>query len=157
VAGLPTDRFIFEGFLPVKTKGRIDRLTALKNESRTMIFYEAPHRILDLLQDMQSVLGQEREVVIARELTKKFETIYSAKLSELIRWVAQDVNQQRGEIVVLVSGTTESESLIPSEELLTLLLENLPLKQAVDLAAKITGERKNELYEQALLIKNKKL
>lgn len=155
-AGLPTDRFIFEGFLPAKTKGRVDRLTALRSESRTMIFYEAPHRILDLLEDIQTVFGQDRIVVVARELTKKFETIRSGEIAELIEWVKQDPNQQRGEMVVLVAGVTEPVANIPGQEVLLLLLEHLPLKQAVEIAAKITGERKNELYEMALLIKNQK-
>lgn len=156
-AGLPTDRFIFEGFLPAKTKGRVDRLTALKHEPRTMIFYEAPHRIVELLEDMQTVFGKDRTVVIARELTKKFETIRSGVLSELVEWVKNDPNQQKGELVVLAEGSSESPSNIPSQELLKLLLEHLPLKQAVDIAAKISGDRKNELYDLALLIKNQKV
>ena len=155
-SGLPTDRFIFEGFLPVKTKGRVDRLTSLQREARTMIFYEAPHRILDLLIDMQTVFGDDRQVVIARELTKVYETIRAGSLSEICEWVRGDTNQQRGEIVVLLEGTTESIAHIPSQEVLSLLLENLPLKQAVEIASKITGDRKNELYELALLIKNQK-
>lgn len=156
VAGLPTDRFVFEGFLPVKTKGRVDRLKGLLQESRTMIFYEAPHRILDLLQDMKQVFGETRTVVIARELTKLFETIHSGTLSEILDWATNDANQQRGEFVVLVAGATEFVSNATTREVLTLLLENLPLKQAVEVASKITGERKNELYELALQLKNQK-
>lgn len=152
-AGLPTDRFIFEGFLPAKTKGRVDRLTELRDEPRTLIFYEAPHRILDLLVDMQTVLGDDRLVVIARELTKKFETIHSAVLPELIAWIKNDPNQQRGEFVVLVEGTKKPVSNVQAQEVLALLLENLPLKQAVDIAAKLTGGRKNELYDLALSMK----
>ncbi|MHB1948624.1 MAG: 16S rRNA (cytidine(1402)-2'-O)-methyltransferase, partial [Gammaproteobacteria bacterium] len=152
-AGLPTDRFIFEGFLPAKTKGRVDRLTALKHEPRTMIFYEAPHRIVELLEDMQTVFGNDRTVVIARELTKKFETMRSGALFELVEWVKNDPNQQKGELVVLAEGSSESPANIPSQELLTLLLEHLPLKQAVEIAAKISGDRKNDLYDLAVLIK----
>lgn len=155
-SGLPTDKFIFEGFLPAKTKGRVDALTLLRGESRTLIFYEAPHRILDLLEDMQTVFGDERQVVIARELTKVYETIRSGSLSEILEFVKQDANQRRGEIVVMVEGSklAAPASQIAAQEILSLLMENLPLKQAVDIAAKITGERKNDLYELALSIKN---
>lgn len=152
--GLPTDRFAFEGFLPAKTKARIDRLTSMKQESRTMIFYEAPHRILALLLDMQKVFGDDREVVIARELTKMYETIRAGTLSELVTWVNDDENQQRGEIVVLLKGEEAPVSNIAAHELLAVLLEYLPLKQAVEVATRITSDRKNELYEMALLIKN---
>lgn len=154
-SGLPTDKFVFEGFLPAKTKARVDRLTSMLQETRTMIFYEAPHRIVDLLIDMQKVFGDERQVVIARELTKKFETIHSATLLEAVEWVQADANQQRGEIVVLLHGETNPISHIASEDALILLLEHLPLKEAVEVAAKLTGARKNELYEMALLIKKK--
>lgn len=151
-AGLSTDRFIFEGFLSAKTKARIDRLTELVNESRTMIFYEAPHRILDLLQDMQTVFGPQKQIVIARELTKIYEIIKSGTLSELIKWVEDDTNQQRGEIVVLAEGVKEPVLAIPGEEILSLLLEHLSLKQAVEIAAKVTGQKKNALYTLALKI-----
>ncbi len=156
-SGLATDRFVFEGFLPAKTKLRIERLEALRAEPRTMIFYEAPHRILELLEDMQKVFGQTRRAVIARELTKMFETIQSGILSELTAWVNADANQQRGEIVVLVEGEKELVSegkKMAGHHILTILLEELPLKQAVELAAKITGERKNTLYQQALTLKS---
>jgi 16S rRNA (cytidine1402-2'-O)-methyltransferase len=155
-AGLPTDRFVFEGFLPVKSKLRQDRLAALVRESRTMIFYEAPRRIIDLLQDIQAVLGAERWVVIARELTKVFETIHAAPVAELIAWVEQDSNQERGEMVVLVAGAKESnadQALFAVEHVLAVLLETLPLKQAVALATKITGKKKNDIYQQALQMK----
>ncbi len=157
VAGLPTDRFSFEGFLPAKSKHRLDQLELLKHETRTMIFYEAPHRVLDSLQDMQTVFGPEREAVIARELTKIYETIQKANISELIAWIQKDNYQERGEIVLIVRG---AEAILNSVEeglnvdILKILLEELPLKQAVDLAAKISGQRKNDLYKQALEIKN---
>lgn len=152
--GLPTDRFVFEGFLPAKSKGRLDRLQLMANESRTMIFYEAPHRILDLLADMQTVWGHERQVVIARELTKMFETIHSGSLLDVFDWVKNDANQQRGEIVVLVEGLQQLKETIPYQTWLTVLFaENLPLKQVVDIVVKITGEKKNKIYEAALLIK----
>jgi 16S rRNA (cytidine1402-2'-O)-methyltransferase len=155
-AGLPTDKFIFEGFLPAKTKARVDRLTFLANETRTMIFYEAPHRILDLLEDMQKVFGDDRMVVIARELTKMFETIHSANLKELIAWVKSDSNQERGEMVVIVKGIEEASPIANAQILLELLLKELPLKKAVEIAAQVTNEKRNELYEMGLQIKNAK-
>ena len=156
VAGLPTDRFIFEGFLPAKAGARLQRLENLRNESRTLIFYEAPHRILDLLQALLQVMGPDRQVVLARELTKLFETIKSDTLAQLIPWVEADSNQQRGEFVVMVEGlqaaTTETEQ--EALRILGILLASLPLKQAVTLASEITGQKKNDIYEIALQLKN---
>ena len=153
-AGLPSDRFIFEGFLPAKTAGRRARLEQVKEEPRTLIFYEAPHRILECLQDMQAVFGDERPALLAREITKTFETLKGLPLAELAAWVAADSNQQRGECVVLVAGwqAPEGEEAVSSEALrvLDLLLEEVPLKRAAALAAEITGVRKNLLYQAAL-------
>lgn len=153
-AGLPSDRFIFEGFLPAKAVGRRARLEALREEPRTMIFYEAPHRILECIEDMRAVLGAERPAVLARELTKTFETLKGLPLGELHDWIAADSNQQRGECVVLVSGwqAPEGEEAVSGEALrvLDLLLAELPLKRAAALAAEITGVRKNLLYQVAL-------
>lgn len=153
-AGLPSDRFIFEGFLPAKTAGRRARLEQVKEEPRTLIFYEAPHRILECLEDMQLVFGGERLALLARELTKTFETLKGLPLSELATWVAADPNQQRGECVVLVAGwpAPEGEEALSVEALrvLDLLLQDLPLKRAAALAAEITGVRKNLLYQAAL-------
>ncbi|WP_447593714.1 16S rRNA (cytidine(1402)-2'-O)-methyltransferase [Aquipseudomonas campi] len=153
-AGLPSDRFIFEGFLPAKAVGRRARLEALREEPRTVIFYEAPHRILECIEDMRAVLGAERPAVLARELTKTFETLKGLPLGELHDWIAADSNQQRGECVVLVSGwqAPEGEEAVSGEALrvLDLLLAELPLKRAAALAAEITGVRKNLLYQVAL-------
>jgi 16S rRNA (cytidine1402-2'-O)-methyltransferase len=153
-AGLPSDRFIFEGFLPAKAVGRRARLELVKEEPRTLIFYEAPHRILECLQDMELVFGPERPALLARELTKTFETLKGLPLGELRQFVESDSNQQRGECVVLVAGWTapESEDAVSSEAMrvLNLLLEEMPLKRAAALAAQITGERKNVLYQVAL-------
>jgi 16S rRNA (cytidine1402-2'-O)-methyltransferase len=153
-AGLPSDRFIFEGFLPAKAAGRRARLEQVKEESRTLIFYEAPHRILECLQDMQAVFGDERPALLARELTKTFETLKGMPLAELAAWVAADSNQQRGECVVLVAGwqAPEGEEAVSSEAMrvLDLLLAEMPLKRASALAAEITGVRKNLLYQVAL-------
>ncbi|MFP5424110.1 MAG: 16S rRNA (cytidine(1402)-2'-O)-methyltransferase [Gammaproteobacteria bacterium] len=153
-AGLPSDRFIFEGFLPAKAAGRRARLEQVREESRTLIFYEAPHRILECLQDMQSVFGDERPALLARELTKTFETLKGLPLAELAAWVAADSNQQRGECVVLVAGwqAPEGDEAVSAEAMrvLNLLLAEMPLKRAAALAAEITGVRKNLLYQVAL-------
>jgi len=152
-AGLPSDRFIFEGFLPAKTVGRRSRLEALREEPRTLIFYEAPHRLLECLQDMAEVFGEERQAVLARELTKTFETIKGIPLGELRDWVAADSNQQRGECVLLLAGweAPEAEGVdADSLRVLDLLLAELPVKRAAALAAEITGVRKNLLYQAAL-------
>lgn len=153
-AGLPSDRFIFEGFLPAKAAGRRARLDQVREEPRTLIFYEAPHRILECLQDMRDVFGDDRPALLARELTKTFETLQGLPLAELCDWVAADSNQQRGECVVLVAGwlAPEGEEAVSAEALrvLDLLMAEMPLKRAAALAAEITGVRKNLLYQVAL-------
>lgn len=153
-AGLPSDRFIFEGFLPAKAAARRARLEHIKEEPRTLMFYEAPHRLLETLQDMRLVLGEERQVVLARELTKTFETLKGAPLAALCEWVAGDANQQRGECVVLVAGwqAPEGDEALGAQALrvLDLLLAEMPVKRAAALAAEITGLRKNLLYQAAL-------
>ncbi|ERO63924.1 16S rRNA methyltransferase [Pseudomonas piscis] len=153
-AGLPSDRFIFEGFLPAKASGRRARLEQVREEPRTLIFYEAPHRILECLQDMEAVFGGDRPALLARELTKTFETLKGLPLVELRQFVESDSNQQRGECVVLVAGWTapQGDEAISSEtmRILDLLLKEMPLKRAAALAAEITGERKNVLYQLAL-------
>ncbi|MFO7704506.1 MAG: 16S rRNA (cytidine(1402)-2'-O)-methyltransferase [Halopseudomonas sp.] len=153
-AGLPSDRFAFEGFLPAKAHGRRQRLQALALEPRTWMLYEAPHRLLECLEDMLDILGPTRQVVLARELTKTFETIKSAPIAELLEWVRADSDQQRGECVLVVEAMPEreeSEGLDPqAQRVLDILLSELPVKQAAALAAQITGEKKNRLYQLAL-------
>ena len=153
-AGLPSDRFIFEGFLPAKAAGRRARLEQVREEPRTLIFYEAPHRILECLQDMREVFGDDRPALLARELTKTFETLQGLPLAQLSEWVAADSNQHRGECVVLVAGwqAPEGEEAVSAEALrvLDLLLSEMPLRRAAALAAEITGVRKNVLYQVAL-------
>ncbi|TLX57439.1 16S rRNA (cytidine(1402)-2'-O)-methyltransferase [Stutzerimonas nosocomialis] len=153
-AGLPSDRFAFEGFLPAKVAGRRARLESLKQESRTLLFYEAPHRLLESLKDMAEVFGEERSAVLGRELTKTFETLQGLPLGELVRWVEADSNQQRGECVLVVAGwqAPVSEEALDAGALrvLDLLLAELPLKRAAAVAAEITGVRKNLLYQAAL-------
>jgi len=155
-SGLPSDRFTFEGFLPSKQRARLACLEQLKNESRTVIFYESTHRIAASLEDMASVFGKDRRAVIARELTKTFETLRGDKLGLLCEWVNGDANQQKGEVVVLVRGADalpKDEARVEVEKVLSVLLEELPVKQAAQLAAKITGGKKNALYQLALEMK----
>lgn len=153
-AGLPSDRFIFEGFLPAKATGRRQRLEALREEPRTLLFYEAPHRLLESVEDMLAVFGPERPALLARELTKTFETLRGLPLAELREFIAADSNQQRGECVLLVGGwqAPEGEEAVSAESLrvLDLLLAEMPVKRAAALAAEITGVRKNLLYQAAL-------
>lgn len=153
-AGLPSDRFAFEGFLPARSSGRRQRIEALAAEPRTWIIYEAPHRLLECLADLRYLLGGERQVVLAREISKTFETIRGLPLAELHDWVRDDPDQQRGECVLLVEGApvVSDDSELDSQTLrvLTVLLEELPVKQAAALAARITGVKKNRLYQQAL-------
>jgi len=154
-AGLPSDRFAFEGFLPAKQVARTAHLEALAHDTRTLIFYEAPHRILETLQDMLVVFGAGREVVVAREITKTFETIQGGELATIVDWVTGDSNQQRGEIVLMVHGATKPENAEISteqERIMHVLLEELPVKQAAALGAKITGLKKNFLYDWALKV-----
>lgn len=149
VSGLATDRFVFEGFLPVKTKGRLERLENLRQEPRTIIFYESPHRILEFLQQLIDAFGPEREAAIARELTKKFETIYRGSLQEILQPLEQHAEQQQGEFVVMLSGAAkcQDEEIDTAQRIATVLAEELPVKQAAALAAKITGVKKNALYQ----------
>lgn len=158
VAGLPTDRFVFEGFLPAKSSARQQRMEKLKDDTRTVIFYEAPHRIVDMLKDCQSVFGGKRKVVLTRELTKTFETIHGDELDKLVPWVEADENQRKGEFVVLVHGAEARDSAgidAEAERILLILLKDLPVKQAASLAANITGLKKNALYQYALTLKQK--
>ncbi|GKX51916.1 16S rRNA (cytidine(1402)-2'-O)-methyltransferase [Budvicia aquatica] len=152
-AGLPSDRFCYEGFLPAKTKSRCDTLRSLEEEPRTLIFYESTHRLLDSLQDMVTVWGPERYVVLARELTKTWENIKGAPVGELLAWVKEDEVRRKGEMVLIVEGhKVQSDDAIPSEALRTLALlqKELPLKKAAALTAEIHGVKKNALYKYAL-------
>lgn len=156
VAGLPTDRFSFEGFPPAKQAARLSYLQPLKEETRTMVFYISCHRIGETLMDMKSVFGEQRLATFARELTKTYETIRKATLDELCTWVAEDAMQHKGEIVLVVSGSVKEKSAHPlRDEILAVLVDELPVKQASKIASRITGINKNELYEAALKLKNK--
>jgi len=149
VAGLPSDRFVFEGFLPPKAAARRSRLQELAGEPRTLIFYESSHRVAESLADMREVFGGEREAVLARELTKLFETVLGEPLAPLAARVAADPDQQRGECVILVAGRGEEADakLAEGRRVFALLREELPPAKAAKLAAAITGAPRKELYE----------
>ncbi|HEY0720352.1 MAG TPA: 16S rRNA (cytidine(1402)-2'-O)-methyltransferase [Gammaproteobacteria bacterium] len=151
VSGLPTDRFCFEGFLPAKSGARTARLELLRRETRTLAFYEAPHRIEETLADAVAVFGAAREAVMARELTKTWETLLAMPLGMLLERVKSDPDQRRGEIVLLIAGAELADETEEEARRVALLLaEELPVKQAASLAAKITGARKNALYDYLL-------
>ena len=156
-SGLDSRRFVFEGFLPEKSAARQKKLTTLANETRTLIFYEAPHRIVALLDDLISTVGPSRKLVLARELTKTFETICEGTVAEIQTRLTQDTQQQRGEFVVLLTGcdTITPPTELAKQRTLALLLAELPIRQATRLAAKLTGDNKNRLYQQALLLMGK--
>jgi 16S rRNA (cytidine1402-2'-O)-methyltransferase len=158
VSGLPTDRFLFEGFLPAREGARVNRLGALAAEQVTMIFYEAPHRIEASLQSMIEVFGGAREAVLAREITKVFETIKRGTLTELEQLVRGDTNQQKGEIVLMVAGRGKVEQEVSADvsSLLVQLSQYLPAKQAAEIVADFAGLRKKQLYEHLLTIKKQR-
>lgn len=158
-AGLPTDRFCFEGFLPSKAGARDKVLEGLKQETRTLVFYEAPHRIVATLTSFRDIFGESRLMTMARELTKMYETIKRDTTAGLLEWVSTNPEQQKGECVLVVEGAssvTSSEIVeIDVEALLSSLLQKLSVKDAAQLAAEITGLKKNALYERALNLQNK--
>jgi 16S rRNA (cytidine1402-2'-O)-methyltransferase len=149
VAGLASDRFVFEGFLPAKSAARRERMTALAAETRTLIFYESSHRILESIADAVAVFGGTRNAVLARELTKIFETIIAAPLDEIARQIAADPNQRRGEFVLLVAGAEGADAdarMAEGRRVFALLREELPPARAAKLAAAITGAPRKLLY-----------
>lgn len=155
-AGFINPHFLFYGFLPAKSGLRQRELTALAAFPYSLVFYEAPHRLIDCLTDMTTILGAQRQLVIARELTKLFETIHSCTLNQAVAWINADPHRQKGEFVLLVSGAQiEDKSCISiqTKKTLEIMLRELPLKQAVKLTAEISGENKNALYQLALSMK----
>lgn len=156
-SGITDNGFSFIGFLPASGSQRRKALDSYKSLRHTLVFYEAPHRIVECIADMATVLGGERRITIARELTKTFETIHRCALSDAQAWIEGDANQQRGEFVLLVEAAPAKEEVAVSEDAenkLKILLAELPLKQAVKLASEITGAKKNDLYQLALTLKN---
>ena len=155
-AGLPTDRFTFEGFLPSKSGARQAKLNELSEETRTMVFYDAPRRAIDTVTDIVRTLGGQRYIVLARELTKTFETIHSDSAENLLEWLSTDPNQLKGEMVLIIEGHKAAADEIPSQviDTLTLLVKELPPKKACAITASIYGVKKNALYEIALSLKD---
>lgn len=154
-AGLVNDRFYFVGFLPAKARQREAELAALARVTATLVFYEAPHRIIDCVQALADAFEPARQVVFARELTKLFEEIHRCPLGEAMAWVKADANRERGEFVVLVEGASQEtdEADVEADRILRILLSEVSVKQAASLAAQITGLKKNALYERALRMK----
>ena len=158
VAGVATDKFTFMGFLPAKSSHRCQVLESIMANTHTHIFYESPHRIVDSVADMLKVFGPERHLVIARELTKTFETVNSGRIDDMQAWLLADSNQQRGEFVLMVAGASEPEAEAmdaETDKLLQALLEELPIKKAAALAAKLTPHKKKALYDRALQLQGK--
>ena len=154
-SGLMAHHFLLYGFLPAKAGQRQKELEALAALPYTLVFYEAPHRVLESVEALAIAFGPERTVVFARELTKLFETIHACPLGEALEWLQADANRQRGEFVLLVEGAPEDADDGAGERVLKLLLaEGLPVKQCAKLAAEITGASKNELYQKALALKD---
>ena len=153
-SGIASDRFCFEGFLPAKSKARKDKLENIAEEDRTLIFYESTHRILDTLEDMQSVLGEERYIVLAREITKTWETITGNTIKNLREWLLEDPNRTKGEMVLIVEGKPKSDNndeISPQAvKALELIAEELPLKKAAAIVAELYGYKKNALYQSGL-------
>ena len=153
-SGIASDRFCFEGFLPAKSKARKDKLENIAEEDRTLIFYESTHRILDTLEDMQSVLGEERYIVLAREITKTWETITGNTIKNLREWLLEEPNRTKGEMVLIVEGKPKSdnnEEISPQAvKALELIAEELPLKKAAAIVAELYGYKKNALYQFGL-------
>lgn len=154
VSGLPTDSFLFEGFLPARRQARRSQLESLKNEGRTMVFYESPHRIVDCLQDLSAVMGPERPLYIGRELTKKFETSYLGGIAECLEKLESNPQQQKGEFVLVLAGA-DKEGLKEMQlqqglRVLQLLVDELPLNRAAKIAAEVTGAPRNALYRAGL-------
>jgi 16S rRNA (cytidine1402-2'-O)-methyltransferase len=155
-SGLLAPHFLFVGFLPAKVSHRKQVLESLRTVPATLVFYEAPHRVLESAADLAEILGGARNITFARELTKTFETIHTCRLDEALDWLQSDPNHQRGEFVLLVEGAPEADQREiggDATRTLEILLAELPLKQAVKLAAEISGTKKNALYELALTMK----
>ena len=155
LAALPATRFAFEGFLPARPSARREALAALAGESRTLVFYEAPHRLRESLEDLAAAFGADRPAAVARELTKKFETVYRGTLGALARQAATDADMTRGEIVLVVQGAASATSVddVEAERVLKILLEEMPVSQAARIAAQVTGRARKELYERALRLR----
>lgn len=149
-AGVPCDSFTFVGFLPAKSVARKNKLDALQNSEHTLIFYESTHRIVDCINDIMQVYGQNYEMVLAKELTKAFERFIRGTVQEIKDWLLMDNNHPKGEFVLILPAKPTDTTNTKGEEILTILLEELPLKQAVKIASLLTKISKNELYKKGL-------
>jgi len=158
VAGVATDKFTFMGFLPAKSSHRCQVLQGLQEAVYTHVFYESPHRIMGSVADMLKVLGGERHLVVARELTKTYETVHSGTIAEIQTWLTADSNQQRGEFVLILAAAPVAEKAAmdaATDKMLLVLLEQLPIKKAAAVAAKLTPHKKQALYDRALMLQGK--
>jgi len=155
VSGLPTDRFRFEGFLPARPVARRNRLKVLANVPETLILYESVHRIADVLADIETIVGTERPVTLARELTKRYETIYRGTVAEVRAQLAADPGGGKGEFTLIIAGAPEQQATAPHEleRVITILLQSVSASQAAGLAAEITGVKKREAYQLATRLK----
>lgn len=153
-AGIPCDSFIFSGFLPAKQTARKSKLESLKTDEHTLVFYESTHRISECIDDIAEVFGQDCELVLAKELTKTYERFVSGTVLDVKQWLLADAGHCKGEFVLIIPPRPQTQESNTHSELLGILLAELPLKQAVSLACKITKGNKNELYELALTLKN---
>ncbi|MTI99986.1 MAG: 16S rRNA (cytidine(1402)-2'-O)-methyltransferase [Marinobacter adhaerens] len=158
VAGLPTDRFLYVGFLPAKRSGRRASLDLLSSEVATLVFYESPHRILESVRDIAEVLGPDREMVLGREITKTFETFYSGSVANVLAELERDPHGNRGEFVVMVRGAAAQAgsgeaATMDVDRVLRVLLAELPVKKVAKMASELTGLSKNDLYQRALALK----
>lgn len=156
VSGLPTDHFRFEGFLPHKRSARQNQLKSLMEETVTLVFYESSHRIIDSVEDMKGILGEQRQAILAREITKTFETVLGSTLGEIALQLAEDSNQCKGEFVLVIKGMEKQSTNIDmksADVLLRLLLDEVSVKQASRIVASYLELSKNEIYKRALEIK----
>lgn len=159
-AGLPTDRFTYEGFLPARASKRLANLESLGNEVRTLVFYESPHRLMDCLQSMLMAFGDDREIVVARELTKKFEQFVSGNLKDVYGYFEENSDKVRGEFVLMLKGAPEQSrsegeaALIEQDKMIQVMLkQSLPVKQISEIIAELTGEKKKTIYQRVLELK----
>ncbi|MDR2164939.1 MAG: 16S rRNA (cytidine(1402)-2'-O)-methyltransferase [Zoogloeaceae bacterium] len=155
-SGLPDAHWLFYGFLPPKSGQRRTALVALQAFPHALVFYEAPHRVTASVADMAVILGEQRTLVLARELTKRFEQIHALPLGEARAWLEADAQRQKGEFVLIVSGARVARETAEADRILRLLLEEMPTKQAARLAAAITDIPRNTLYERALALQSRK-
>ena len=157
VSGIATDRFVFEGYLPARQAARRNRLYDLATEQRTLVFFEAPHRIVQCVEDAVSCLGSDRKATLAKELTKQYETVRKDTLINLLDWLDKDDKLQKGEFVLIIAGASEAElNEIEAVRVLKILLQSLSVKEAATFAAEILHDNRNRMYKLAIMLKEDK-